>query len=545
MQQTISDETVLDGEATRVDQQPTQPTRLSRLAAGDWIGASARAHGDAPCLVDGDGVAWSYAEVHAKVNRLARGLYAIGLRPTDRIAIVATDSPLHVVVVLACLKADIVYCDLNYRLRPNELANIVSVARPRALVYTERYSELAGDLAAIMPETPLLVSIDAGTSAELSIEALISAIDDASDFDAVAYGEDIVSIAFTSGTTGTPKGVLHSERMIRSMVYSGIREVRVRARTLRYNGPPLFHFAGIGATLYGIVCGAATLVLPQFDAASVLHWLQDGELNDCFLVPTMLDAIMELPGVADQPYPHLRAMIYGAAPMSPTLLRRMMDVFGCEMYNVFGAGTEAGAQSSLYPEDHIEALNGKEHLLESIGRIIPGIELRLVDANLADVQLGATGEIIVRSETIMSGYLDQPELTASVLVDGWIRTGDLARMDADGYLYLASRRTDMIIRGGENVYPVEIETVLSSHPGVQDVAVVGVPDDHWGETVVAAVVLRPGVDVPGDELVAFCAVRLATYKVPARIVLLEQLPRNATGKIQKFLVRETLTADST
>ncbi len=517
-------------------------SRLSRLSIGDLITATSRSYGSYPCFVAPDGATRTYREVNERVNRLARALLDTGLERGDRLAIVAVDSADHAEVVLACLKAGIVYCDLNFRLRPSELANIVGRAEPRMVVHSSRYTELVDEIVAGLDSEPVLVDIDDGGTRSDSVQAMVARSTDGSDVESVTYGEDIISIAFTSGTTGIPKGVLHSERYLRSMVYSGIREVRMRPLAFRYIGPPMFHIAGIGQILYGIATGASTLILPQFDAATVLHWMQHGDLNDVFLVPTMISSILELPHVADSDYPHLEKIIYGAAPMTPTLLRRMIGLFGCEMYNVFGAGTEAGGQASLYPEDHLLALDGHEHLLESIGRIIPGVDLKLVDDDLNEVPRGQPGEMMVRSETIMSGYLSQPELTAKVLVDGWIRTGDVASMDEQGYLYLASRKSDMIIRGGENVYPVEIESVLAELPGLEQVSVVGQPDDHWGEVVVAAVVVRAGATLDVAAILDHCRARLATYKVPAQVVELDDLPKNSTGKVQKHLVRDRVTA---
>ena len=205
----------------------------------------------------------------------------------------------------------------------------------------------------------------------------------------------------------------------------------------------------------------------------MLWWLQHGGITGCTLIPTMISAILALPAARQHPYPALQSMMYGGAPMTPALLREIIDTFECDLFNGFGAGTEAGGQTMLFPEDHVDALNGKEHLLGSIGKPIMGVDLRLCDDELRDVPPGEIGEIVTRSETVMSGYYDQPELTARSVVDGWFRAGDMAWMDDEGYLYLATRKADMIIRGGENVYPVEIESVLVDHPDVREAVVVG------------------------------------------------------------------------
>lgn len=515
---------------------------LSRLSAGHWIGAASGSHAHRACFVEGAGAARTYAEVNRRVNRLARAFSARGLRKGDRLAILATDSIEHVEVVLACLATGVVFCDLNIRLRPGELANIVEMAEPAWIAAGSRYIELAVELSSVVAPRPVVIGLGGGTFPVGTVSDLIDGEVDDRPVDVVAHGEDIASIAFTSGTTGTPKGVLQSERMIRSMVYSCIYEARVRAGSFRYNGPPLFHFAGIGATLYGMVAGATTLLLPQFDSATVLHWMQHGGVTDTLLVPTMLSALLEEPTVGGSSYDSLRTILYGGAPMSTALLRRVVDTFGCDLINLFGAGTEAGGQATLHPEDHLSALAGRPELLESVGRVIPGVQVRLVDPDLVDVAAGEYGELLVRTETSMSGYLGQPELTAMTVVDGWLRTGDVARMDDDGYLYLASRRSETIIRGGENVYPDEIETVLALHVAVAVAVAVGLADAHWGEVVVGAVTLRPGAAVDTEELVVHCSRALASYKVPCDVVIVDAIPLTASGKVDRAAVR-TLVAE--
>jgi acyl-CoA synthetase (AMP-forming)/AMP-acid ligase II len=237
-------------------------------------------------------------------------------------------------------------------------------------------------------------------------------------------------------------------------------------------------------------------------------------------------------------YDNLKLILYGAAPMSPALLRRAMDTFRCAFVNLFGAGTEAGLQTLLTVDDHRRAMAGEEKLLGSIGRPATGVALRLTDDDMHDVPVGEIGEITTRSDMVMEGYLGMPEATDRSLRDGWFRAGDLAYRDADGYLYLAGRKSDMIIRGGENIYPVEIETVLAEHPAVALVSVVGVPDEHWGETVRAWLTLRPGRRGELDDLAAFCRARLASYKVPADFRVVDELPMNASGKILKRELRQ-------
>jgi fatty-acyl-CoA synthase len=270
--------------------------------------------------------------------------------------------------------------------------------------------------------------------------------------------------------------------------------------------------------------------------------MQSGRLTGAFLVPTMISTLLEHPDVTAGSYDELRSIIYGGAPMSPALLRRALDVFGCDFINAFGAATEGGLQSVLSSADHRRALAGAPHLLGSIGKPAFGVEMRIVDDTGADVPRGEVGEIITRSDPVMNGYLEMPEESARAIRDGWFWGGDLARMDDDGYLYLAGRSKDMIIRGGENIYPVEIETVLADHPSVAQVAVVGRPDEHWGEVVVAVVTGDPGGPAPDPEVLReHCRAHLAAYKVPAAVVVVDAMPLNASGKILKRTLRERLS----
>ena len=513
-----------------------------QFALGDFITAAARQWPDATCfitplgdLADTNHVRrQSFAETNVRVTALAHALNNAGFQSGDRVAILAVDSIEHMETILACAKVGVTYCDLNFRLRAPELQNILTRSPVKGIFHNERYLPLLEEIEADIPRIAHWWQYD-GSNA--NYETLVASVADAPEMTARARGEDILSIMFTSGTTSVPKGVLQSERMMRNIVYSFNREIRLNPGGLQYSGASLFHISGIGSVLHALYAGRASLLLPQFDDAAVLAWLQRGGITSCTLIPTMISAILELPGATDHRYDDLQSILYGGAAMTPALLRKMMSTFDCDLYNGLGAGTEAGIQTILTPEDHRAAIAGKEKLFSSIGQAIRGVDLRLCDENLKDVPRGEIGEIVTRSETIMSGYLDQQELTARSIVDGWFRAGDMAWMDDEGYLFLATRKSDMIIRGGENVYPVEIESTLADHPAVLEVAVVGRDDAHWGELVVAAVKLREGTSASADELKSHCKARLASYKVPEHVLFFESLPKNATNKLVKSEIR--------
>ncbi|TDC98227.1 long-chain fatty acid--CoA ligase [Actinomadura sp. 7K507] len=500
---------------------------------------TARNKPDTPSFVFADGSHHTFVQTNARVNRLVSALRAEGVGRGDRLAVFSLDSHRYVEIVLAALKLGAVYVPLNYRLRRGEIDTLVSRAGPVAVFYDVRYEELLRDLPEAHPAVRLFVALNDGDAAdggESRYEALL-ATGHEDEPPVVATDEDVIGLAFTSGTTGLPKAVLQSQRMMKAIINEQVIEYRMRPDDVRYSAAPTFHITGICQLLMCVAYGTPSLILPQFDARTTLDFMAADRLTAVFMVPTMISTVLGLPDVHDHEYERLRLMYYGAAAMSPNLLRRAMDAFDCDFLNAFGAGTEAGLQAVLTPEDHRQALAGRPELLGSIGKPAYGVALKIVDEDLNELPPGEVGEIATRSDMVMDGYLEMPEETERALRGGWFRAGDLGYLDENGYLYLSGRKKDMIIRGGENIYPIEIESVLAEHSAVAQVAVVGVADEHWSEVVRAWVALRPGAAATGEELAAHCADRLAKYKVPAEFRFVDALPTNASGKILKRELR--------
>lgn len=511
------------------------------LRAGDWVRLSAQRYPDRSALVFGDGSSRTFAELNARVNRLAHSLTGAGVSKGSRIAIMGLDGGPYLEVLLACMKLGAVYVPLNYKLAPNEVHTLVARAEAEVFFADDRYADVARSLRDQVPSLRLVASLD-GDRSGIAFEELLAQGADVEPDVAIA-DDEIVGLAFTSGTTGLPKGVLQSQGMIKAMVAARQVQYDIRDDDFRYGSSPMFHIAGQVMLFGHLMRGVPSLVLPKFEVDSVVRWLGGGQITSAFLVPTMISSVLNHPEVGDGDYSALRQILYGSAPMSPTLLRRAMAQFDCDFINAFGAGTEAGLQTILTQQDHRDALAGKEHLLGSIGRPATGVDLRIVDDEGRDVPPGVVGHIVTRSDTLMSGYLDMPEETARAFRGGWFWGGDLAYRDDEGYLYLSGRDKDMIIRGGENIYPVEIETVLAAHPAVRECAVVGKPDEHWGEVVVAFVRFHDGKTADSEDLRAHCRASLAPYKVPIEYRPVDEMPTNPSGKILKRELRIWLSAE--
>jgi acyl-CoA synthetase (AMP-forming)/AMP-acid ligase II len=502
---------------------------------GDWLRLAVLRCPDNTAVILGDDSRWSYRQVNDRVNQLVDALREWGVGRGSRVATMATDGLPHYEVMLAALKMGATYMPLNFRLSRREADMLLERGEPTVLFHSARYTELLAGVRAAHPSIERVVCLEGPTGEADGYEQALAGRTVTEPDPQQAQPEDIAILAFTSGTTGMPKGVQTSYRMVHTIGITQLFEAEMRRSDVFLTSSPMFHSAGYFQTLMCLFVCAPVLLLAQFEPVEVQRWLSrpDGP-SAVFLVPTMVRRVMDVPGARDASYSQLRMICYGGAPMPPALLREAMDLFGCDFANSFGAGTENGATAWLTPADHRRAAAGEEHLLGSVGRPGIGSEMRICDEDLNDVPVGVVGEIVTRNNMTMSGYLGLPERSAHSLPgDGWFRAGDLGYRDADGYLWLAGRATDMIIRGGENVYPLEIEHVLSEHAAVSEVAVVGVPDDHWGEEVRAWVVLREGATATPAELAGYCGEHLGRYKVPSEYWFVPELPKNASGKILK------------
>lgn len=476
----------------------------------------------------------TFAEMNARTDALATGCLRLGLRHGDRVVLVLENSIEFIETWLALAKAGLVMVPVNVRLAAAERTFIVRDSEAAAAVCE---ASAAAELMEARRDTPALrhvVSVgNGGTHAYEAILAAGAGGDPGVEVDM----EDLESIRYTSGTTGRPKGAVYTQRQMLAQ----LTEILLNLEELPGPGDRMLHAAALGHGSGGYllpfyVRGAANVVLPRFDPETVLDTIARGAVTHFYLVPTMLNALLDHPRLGAYDLRGLKRIFYGASPISERTLRGALQAFGPILRQQYGTSETWHPITVLPPESHVlDGSPAELRRLRSAGRPSLGTEVRIVDEDGREVRRGETGEITVRRQGMMLGYWRQPEATARSVRDGWFHTGDVGRMDEDGYVYIQDRKSDMIISGGFNVYPAEVEQALQCHPGVREAAVVGVPDPYWGECVKAYVVRASGVT--DAELIEWCKTQVASYKKPRLFEFVADLPRNATGKVQRRMLK--------
>ncbi len=487
----------------------------------------------------------SYAVLTMRARSLAAWMCGGGVSAGDRVAVLDVNSTAFLEVTFAAAAAGAVLCPLNVRLAARELSEILERARPRLLFANTRFAELVrgcaydGRVVWTGPARPATQDGDAGG---LAYDSVVRADASATFAPRPPEPDDLAQLYFTSGTTGRPKGVILTHRNIRVHALAAAAEFELTAADRWGHIAPMFHLADAWATFAITHVGGVHVMVPDFEPRSVLAAMAGEGVTVTNLVPTMLQRLLaEAPGVDFDPS-GLRLLLSGGAPIAPDVVRRVIENFRCEYAQTYGmTETSPFLLVSLLPES-IRSLPEDEQLRyrAKTGRPFPTVELEVVDAEDRPVAPHdeQVGEIRVRGETVSPGYWRSPADTAAAFKDGWLYTGDLATVDGEGFVTIVDRKQDMIVTGGENVYSTEVENALHAHPDVMEAAAFGVPDPDWGESVRAAVVLKPGSRVTDEELLALCAERLAAFKCPRAIERLDDLPKTGSGKVQKSSLRE-------
>jgi len=478
----------------------------------------------------GEDTVCSYGDLALRTASLGSGLTRrYGLSPGDRVALVMKNHPSFIETLFACWHAGLAAVPINARLHPREVQYILEDSGTRICLATP---ELAQSLSEVSPALPLLSDIIDVTGKEYA--RLCSG---AADARAEVQDDDLAWLFYTSGTTGRPKGAVLSHRNLHSMILAYFASVdSILPQDCILHGAALSH----GSGLYGLphIAVGACQIIPEssaFDPDEIFALCKSHEGVTMFAAPTMVKRLVEAPGGAGEPF---KTIVYGGGPMYAADLKRALDRFGNHFVQIYGQGESPMTITALSKHEHADKQHPRyEERLASVGRAQMVVEVRVADNDGRDLPLGETGEVLVRGDTVMPGYWNNPEATDKAIRGGWLHSGDLGSLDADGYLTLKDRSKDLIISGGANIYPREIEEVLLRHPAVLECAIIGAPHTEWGEEVIAFVVLRDGEEASGSDLDRLCLEEIARFKRPRRYLFVGDLPKNNYGKILKTELR--------
>ncbi len=509
------------------------------MNVGHLLTKASRTYPERPALVYGD-KRFTYQETNERVNRFANTLKELGLKKGDRLAIVQRNC-LHILeTIFACFKAGMAVVPINVRLHPKELAYIIEDSGAKALVYSEDFIETFKSIREELKEVEHFICLSEAPDS-LDYEKLVSS-GNSEEAEVDVNTDDLAWIFYTSGTTGKPKGAMWTHKTILTMVMNYYADVYpLSPEDIVLHVAPLTHGSGAYA-LPVIGKGALNLILKakKFDPELVFQTIEERRVtNIAFLTPTMINMLLYSPYIDKYDLSSLRCIVYGGSPMYVEDLKGVVRKMGEIFVQIYGQGEAPMTISYLKKEEHlIDATKEEMARLMSAGIPRTDIEVKIFDEEDRELPTGKIGEIVVRGDIVMKGYWNKPYDTAESLRNGWLHTGDLGTMDDKGYIYIMDRKRDMIISGGINIYPREIEEVILRHPAVYEVAVVGVPDPLWGESIKAIIVLRDGVKATEEDIIDFCKENIASFKKPKSVEFVDSLPKSAYGKILKREIRE-------
>ena len=514
---------------------------LSRYKIGtcaEMMYRNALFYGDKVCITSAR-TKVTFEQLNARANRLVNGLFAMGLKKGDVIGVLSWNSVRYLEVFGAAMKGGFIISPYNARLNETELAHLVGYSEARVVFVGEEHLPAARALKGMDLCPGAYVSLDTDDPELASYEKLLGASSEEEPSGVEVDENDPIFIIYTSGTTGMPKGALYSHRRFIEDCKTYVMMTGIQPDSKYVMIMPLFHIGGTKVMWSYFYVGGSIVILPSFNAEETLQVIEREKATDIHIVPTHLSAFFALKNFEKYDLSSMKRMWYAASPMPQEHLRRGLAIWGPIFMQGYGS-TETGPNvTSLSNNEHkvADLSEEEEKRLLSCGRPNLGVHVRIVDSDGEDVNPYEPGEIIIKGNTMLE-YWKRPEETAERVRDGFVYTGDMGYYDEKGYIYIVDRKSDMIISGGENVYPREVEEVLYQHPAVREAAVIGLPDDYWVERVHAVVTLREGLKVTGEELIQFCRERMAKYKSPKTVEFLDPLPKNPAGKIVKRELRE-------
>ncbi len=487
------------------------------------------------------GTRYTWEEFDQRTDALARGLAALGVVRGDRVAVLMLNCHRYLELYYACARMGAAIVPLNIRLARPEIVYILNDSESKALVVDKTFAPYATGRDTFPTVESIVYCGDATPEGMINYDDVVSkgshmleSVDQAMEDD------ELAGLFYTGGTTGRAKGVMLSHKNVMSNAIHALISVSFSDQDKWLHAAPMFHLADVGAIFGLTMLGACHVFIPMFNAEHVLQAIQNDKVTSTVLVPTMFNAVLNHPDVDNYELSSLRRLVYGASPMPVELLKQGLQKWGQIFAQGYGMTETSPLLTVLDPADHIlDGTPEQVRRLSSCGKEVLGVEVRVVNIEGEDVHPGEIGEIIARGPNVMLGYWRMPEATDAAIVDGWMHTGDLATIDEENYIYIVDRAKDMIISGGENIYSVEVENALYTHPAVLEVAVIGIPDDVWGEAVHAVVVCKPGMQATGDELIAHARTLIAGFKVPRSVEFSQDaLPKSGAGKILKRDLRD-------
>ena len=486
----------------------------------------------------------SWRETDARVTRLANALAEHRVRPGDRVAVLLPNCPEYFEIYFGCARAGVIVIPLNYRLTARELAQILVHAEPSLLLVASEYLKQIQELEALLPNLcRLWVVGDTGMEGARAYEEVLAAAG-TQRRPVNVPDTDPCAIFYTSGTTGLPKGAMVSHVNLEMNGYNQMIADRSRRDDINLLATPVYHIGAVFMAVTYMMLGCTQVMLPRFQPALWLETLARRRATVALLVPTMVNAVLHDPRCAGADLSSLRLIFYGGGPMPTTVLEQAMGTFKCSFTQGYGL-TETLEATFLTADDHVPDGDELQRArLASAGREAVGAEIRIVNTENNEVPQGEMGEILVKSRSVIAGYWKMPEESTRVIRDGWFHTGDVGYLDPDRYLFVVDRIKDMVISGGVNIYTKEIEGVLYQHPAVLEAAIIGVPDEEWGEVVTAIVARKPDMKVTAEELIEHCRASLASYKKPRQVLFVAELPKNPSGKILKRELRALFAAQA-
>ena len=514
---------------------------LSRYNIGTWadiIYRNALLYPDQEAFVCGD-TRITFSEFNARVNSLIHALHKMGVKKGDVLGILSWSCLGFVEVYGAAMKGGFIASPFNTRLKEAELEYIINYSEANTLFIGPELLEMANSLRPRLPEVKNYISLESSAPDMAAHDDLLKSRS-GQEPDEQIDEDDPVCIIYTSGTTGVPRGALYTQGRFIEDSKTLVIDMGLQPGHKRVQITPLFHIAGNTHFRSSLYSGGCNIIVKFFDAAKTLQIIQVEQATHMDFVPTHLAAMLNLPDLDKYDISSMKFLWYGASPMPLEVLKKGMKVFGPIFAQGYGQSESGPAISHLSKEDHnvLDKPEAEQKKLMSAGRPHVGVQVRIVDEKDNDVQPGEVGEIIVQSKHIMVEYWHKPDETRANIVNGWLHTGDMGYYDEEGYIYIVDRKKDMIISGGENVYPREVEEILYQHPAVMEVAVIGIPDPYWIERVHAIVATKRGLSTTAEELITFCKKHIAGYKAPKSVELVDSLPKNPAGKILKRELRE-------